>query len=146
MPSREELYKLVDSLPEGAIEAANRTLSHLQVWPPAPPPDVQEMRQRMRQRLEERRLGAIERQRPGTIGGFGGSSNYDPDRGSASSSFSHWDDDTFVTETLRRHKSYEFTVIERVRVDGTHLIYKHEITGPGAKRDEREIAFEISAK
>lgn len=144
MPSREELYKLVDSLPEGAIEAANRTLSHLQVWPPAPPPDVQEMRQRMRQRLEERRLGAIERQKPGTIAGFGGRGNYDPDRGSASSSFSHWDDDTFVTETLRRHKGHEFTVVERVRVDGTQLIYKHEITGPGGKHDEREIAFEIS--
>jgi hypothetical protein len=144
MPSREELYKLVDSLPEGAIEAANRTLSHLQVWPPAPPPDVQEMRQRMRQRLEERRLGAIERQKPGTIAGFGGSGNYDPDRGSASSSFSHWDGDTFVTETLRRHKGHEFTVVERVRVDETHLTYKHEITGPGDKHDEREIRFEVS--
>src|SRR5215831_17434281 len=117
MPSREELYKLVNSLPEGAIEAAHRTLSHLQVWPPPPPPDVQEMRQR----LEERRLGAIERQKPGTIAGFGGSGNYDPDRGTASSSFSHWDDDTFVTETLRRHKGHEYTVVERVRADGTHL-------------------------
>jgi hypothetical protein len=96
--------------------------------------------------MEERRREVMQRQRPGTIGGFGGSSNYDPDRGSASSSFSHWDDDTFVTETLRRHKGHEFTVVERVRVDGTHLIYKHEITGPGAKHDEREIAFEISAK
>ena len=83
----------------------------------------------------------MQRMKPGTIGGFGGSGNCDPDRGVASSSFSHWDDDTFVTETLRRHKGYEFTVIERVRVDGTHLIYKHEITGPGEKHDEREIHF-----
>jgi hypothetical protein len=141
MPSREELYKLVDSLPEGAIEAAHRTLSHLQIWPPAPPPGVEEMRQRMQQKMEERHREVIQRQRPGTIGGFGGSGNYDPDRGSASSSFSHWDDDTFVTETLRRHKGHEFTVVERVRVDGTHLVYKHEITGPGDKHDEREIHF-----
>ena len=144
MPSREELYKLVDSLPEGAIEAANRTLSHLQVWPPAPPPDVLEMRQRMRQRMEERRLRAIQRQKPGTIAGFGGHGRYDPDRGTASSSFSHWDDDTFVTETLRRHKGHESTVVERVRVDGKHLIYRHEIIGPGDKHDEREIAFDVS--
>jgi hypothetical protein len=144
MPSREELHTLVDTLPDGAIDAAHRTLSQLQIWPPTPPPSVQEMRERMRQRMEERRLGAIERQKPGTIAGFGGHGRYDPDRGTASSSFSHWDDDTFVTETLRRHKGHEFTVVERVRVDGTHLIYKHEVTGPGDKHDEREIAFEVS--
>jgi hypothetical protein len=144
MPSREELHTLVESLPEGAIDSAHRVLSQLQVWPPTPPPGVEEMRQRMRQRMEGRRLEAIQRQKPGTIAGFGGSGSYDPDRGSASSSFRHWDDDTFVTETLRRHKGHEFTVVERVRLDGRHLIYKHEITGPGDKHDEREIAFEIS--
>src|SRR5512138_3841024 len=114
MPTREDLHKLVDSLPEGAIEAAQRTLSHLQIWPPAPPPDIQEMRQRMQQRMEERRQRGMQRQTPGMIGACGGGSNYDFDRGSASSSFSHWDDDTFVTETLRRHTGHEFTVVERV--------------------------------
>jgi hypothetical protein len=143
MQSREDLHKLVDSLPEGAIEAAHRTLSHLQIWPPAPPADIQEMRQRMRQRMDDRRREVMQRQRPGMIAGFGGSGNYDPDRGSASSSFSHWDDDTFVAETLRRHKGHEYTVVERVRIDGTHLIYKHEITGPGGKREEREVTFEV---
>jgi hypothetical protein len=49
-----------------------------------------------------------------------------------------------VTETLRRHKGHEFTVVERVRVEGTHLSYKHEIIGPGDKRDEREIRFDVS--
>jgi hypothetical protein len=34
-------------------------------------------------------------------------------------------------------------VSERLRVDGKRLIYKHEITGPGDKRDEREITFEL---
>ena len=144
MQSREDLHKLIDSLPEGAIEAAHRTLSHLQIWPPAPPPGVEEMRHSMRQRMDERRRELMQRQRPGMIAGFGRSSNYDPDRGSASSSFSHWDGDTFVEETLRRHKVHEFTVAERVRVDGMHLIYKHEITGPGGKHDEREITFDLT--
>ena len=143
MPSREELHTLVESLPDGAIDSAHRVLLQLQVWPPTPPPGVQEMRHRMQQRMEERRLGATQRQKPGTIAGFGGSGSYDPDRGSASSSFSHWDDDTFVTETLRRHKGHELTIVERVRVDGTHLIYKHEITGPD-NHYEREIVFEVS--
>src|SRR5262245_53162551 len=143
MQSREELHKLVDSLPEGAIEAAHRTLSQLQIWPPAPPADIQEMRQRMRQRMEEGRREVMQRQRPGMIGGFGGSGNYDPDRESASSSFSHWDNDSFVTETLRRHKGHEYTVVERIRFEGQHLIYKHEITGPGGKREKREVTFDV---
>src|SRR5256885_910286 len=73
--------------------------------------------------------------------GFGGSANYDPSPGTASSSFTHWDGDTPVTETLRRHKGHEFTVTERIRVEDNRLIYKHEITGPGKKRDEREISL-----
>ena len=68
---------------------------------------------------------------------------YDPSRGTASSSFTYWDGGTFVTETLRRHKGHEFTVTERIRVEDNRLIYKHEITGPGKKHDEREINFEI---
>jgi len=39
MQSREDLHKLVDSLPEPAIEVAHRFLSNLQVWPPWPPID-----------------------------------------------------------------------------------------------------------
>jgi hypothetical protein len=97
MPTREELHKLIDSLPEGAIEAAHRSLSHLQVWPPPPPPGAEEMRQRM----QERRMEVMKRQRPGTIAGFGGSSHYDPDKGSGASSFKYWDGDTYVQETLR---------------------------------------------
>jgi hypothetical protein len=72
MQSREELHKLIDSMPEGAIEAAHRTLSYLQVWPPTPPPDVQEMRRRMEERRE-----VMQRQKPGTVAGSGGG-NYDP--------------------------------------------------------------------
>jgi len=85
----------------------------------------------------------MQRRKPGTIGGFIGGGNYDANRGTASSSFSHWEDDTFVIETLRRHKGHEFTVVERIRLDGTHLVYKHEISGPGDKHEEREIIFEI---
>src|SRR6266404_6238616 len=78
MPTREELHTLIDSMPDGAIEAAHRMLSNLQVWPPAPPPGVEEMRRDMHKRMEERRQEMMQRQRPGTVAGFGGHSNYDP--------------------------------------------------------------------
>jgi hypothetical protein len=86
MPNRDELHKLIDSLPEGAIEPAHRMLSHLQVWPPPAPPGAEEMRQRMK----ERRTQAMQAQRPGTIAGFAGGGNYDPAKGVGYSSFSHW--------------------------------------------------------
>ena len=144
MPTREELHKLIDSMPEGAMEAAHRSLTQLQVWPPTPSPTVEEWRNQTRKRMEERRTEWKQRQRPGTVAGFGGGSNYNPDTGVGSSSFHYWETDTFVAETLRRHKGHEVTVIERIRLDGDHLIYKHEISGPGGKRDEREIVFELS--
>src|SRR6185369_4641518 len=106
-------------------------------------PDVEEWRQRARQQWDERRTQVTQKQMPGTIAGFGGSGRYDPERGVGSSSFSRWDGDTFVVETLRRHKGHEFTVIERIRLDADQLTYRHEIQGPGNKSDEREIVFQL---
>jgi hypothetical protein len=146
MPTREELHKLVDSLPEGAMEAAHRALSRLQVWPPTPLPDMAAMKKRLEDRRLEMWLRMQERhdKRSGIVGGFGGGSNFDLDRGSASSSTSGWDDDTFVVQTYRQHQGHELMVIERIRVDSQRLIYKHEITGPGDRRDEREIVFDLA--
>jgi hypothetical protein len=139
MPTREELHKLVDSMPKEAMRAAHQALSHFEAWPPAPPPDVQEMRKRM----EERRLEVMQRQKPGTIAGFGGSADHNPATGSRSSSFNYWDGDTYVQETHRHHQGHQLKVVERIRAEGKHLIYKHEITGPGDKHDERETTFDI---
>jgi hypothetical protein len=139
MPTREDLHKLVDSMPEGAMEAAHRMLTMAQVWPPTPPPGVEEMRNRM----EARRLEVMRSQKPGTISGFGGSGNFNPAKGVGYSSFSRWEGDTFVTEILRHHKGHEIKVIERIRVDEQRLVYKHEITGPGDQHDEHEIAFSL---
>src|SRR2546428_10384841 len=120
MPTRQELHALVDSLPDEAIEAAHRILSRMQVWPPAPPPDVYEMRKRM----EGRRREMMQGQKPATIAGFGGSGGYDPAKGAGSSSFHYWAGDTFVQETLRNHKGHELTIVEHIRAGGDRLIYK----------------------
>src|SRR5262245_25279679 len=104
MRNREELHRLIDSMPDGALEAAHRSLTHLQVWPPTPPPTVEDWRKETHKRTEERQTELRQRQRPGTIALFGGTSNYNPDRGVGSSSFQYWEEDTFVTETIRRYK------------------------------------------
>ncbi len=97
----------------------------------------------MPQLMEERRIEIMQRQKPGTIGGFGGHSNYDSARQWGASAFTYWEDDTCVTETLRRHKGHELRIVERIRIADGLLSYKHEVRGPGEKHDEREMLFDI---
>jgi hypothetical protein len=115
MPTREELHKLIDSLPEGAIEPAHQILKQAQVWPPSRPS--------ARQTLATQTFTA--------------------DGKPSSSSLQHWEGDTLVTERKNHFYRHELTVIERIRVDGQRLIYKHEISGPGEKHAEREIIFDL---
>src|SRR5262245_46500286 len=93
MQSREDLHKLVDSLPEPAIEAANRFLSTLQVWPPRPPKDA------------DKKITMIEtRTAAGTKAGF-----------------SRWDGETYVVGTYRHVRGHELEIVESIRVQGEHL-------------------------
>ena len=85
MPTREQLRTLIDSLPEGAMEAAHRMLIHLQVWPPPAPPGPEGMKQR----LKERRTQVRQAQKQGIIAGAVGGGNYDPTKGVGYPSFSH---------------------------------------------------------
>ena len=144
MPTREELHRLIDSLPEGAMESADRVLSSLQVWPPPGLPDMETMRKRHEQHREEVRNRMLAQQRPGTVSGFGGGGGYNPKTGSGSYGMSHWEGDTFIVQTYRQHQGQELMVIERIRLDEAQLIYRHEVTGPGDKRDEREIVFDLA--
>jgi hypothetical protein len=135
MQSREELHKLVDSMPEGAIETARQVLTLFQVWPPQMPPQVEEMRQVLEGRLKE-----VQESHSGmnsVIGIPGGCMEWPNDQStgrlrSGYWSFDHLDGETLVVETRRYKDGHELSVIERIRVEGGHLTYKHEITGPGA--------------
>lgn len=144
MPTREELHNLINALPDEAVEMAHRSLTYLQVWPPEPTFRQLDM-QSMRQRLEDRRE-VIRKHNEGKhrITGFIGAGNYDPTRGAASSGMSGWDGDTHVIQTYRQHQGHELMTIESIRVDGERLVYKHEVTGPGDKRDEHEVVFDLS--
>jgi len=83
------------------------------------------------------------------VGIGGGSMEWPVDQSAATSlrsgywSFDHLDGDTLVVETHRYKDGHELSIIERIRVEGEHLIYKHEITGPGGKREEREVMFDV---
>jgi len=145
MPTPDDLHKLIDSLPEGAIEGAHRMLTNMQMWPPPPPPTAEEMRKRMEEQRMRMRRKMEERSpaQPGTISGFGGHGSYDPTTGFASNGMSYWEGDTFVAQTYRRHYGHELVVVERFRVEGQRLVYKHEVSGPRGKRDARDVTFDL---
>jgi hypothetical protein len=119
MPLRNELHRLVDTLPEGALEAVRGTLEHFQTWTPQPPPEVERMN---REHLERMR-GSM---RPGTSGTGGGGGSYSMGKGgkidSGSLGFTQWEDKTSVIETHRFHAGHEITITERLRMadDGRH--------------------------
>jgi len=60
--------------------------------------------------------------------------------------FSRWDGDTYVVGTHRQIRGHELIIVESLRVEGEHVIYKLDVTGPGGKRQEREITFEVGDK
>ena len=146
MPTREHLHKLIDSLPEEAIEAASQALSHLQVWPPPLPPQIEELRQGYEKRLRE--IQDAHAEEIGVVGIGGGIMDWPQDQGtkvkSGYWSFDHEDGDTLVVETRRYKDGHELVIVESIRLQDRHLIYEHEITGPQGKRDERDVVFDLS--
>ena len=147
MPTREHLHRLLDSLPEEAIEAEYRALSLFQVWPPQLPRQIEELRHTYEKRLKE-----VQDEQRGEIGGLrigGGSMVWPQDETPATLSSGYWsfdylDGDTLVAETHRYKDGHELAIVERISIQDEHLIYKHDITGPQGKRDERGIVFDLS--
>jgi hypothetical protein len=70
---------------------------------------------------------------------------YNPVSGTGSLAAHHWEADTYVAETHLHHLGHALRVTERLRIDnGRSLVYKHSVTGPGNKSDEREIVFDLT--
>jgi len=143
MPTREELHALIDSLPEHSFDSAQQLLTRLQVWPPEPIRDVEMLRERMRQKMDEFPGKGGKPGPSGKLTSFGGGGHYSPLTASGTSSFSRWDGDTLTTERLHRHKGHDISVVESTRLDGTRLIYEHEVVGPANQRDARKVIFEL---
>jgi hypothetical protein len=140
--TREELHRLVDTLPEAALEPAEKALQHFQIWPRQPPQKMEEMREAHRERF-------LRSMRPGTVGSAGGGGSHSIGREgrieNGRFSSSRWEDKTAVRETLHFHKGHEISVTERLRLDddGKVLFYSSEIVGPNSKTQSQEITFEV---
>ena len=139
---REELHRLVDGLPEGALEHARKMLDHLQTWPPQPPPEIERLRT-----LQQERMRQATRPGVGFVGGGGGGYRLREDGRirNGHHSFCYPDDGGVVHETHHFHEGVEVTIRERMRLgeNGKTLIYDNAIEGPDEKRYTQDITFAL---
>jgi hypothetical protein len=139
---REELHRLVESLPEGALENARKILDRFQTWPPQPPPQVEQMRQRQAEIM--RRI-----QRLGFTGGVGGGGSYNSRQSGAvrfgHHSFGYHEDGAMVRETHHFYEGIEITALERMRLgeDRRTMFYASTVTGPGNQEFKQELKFDL---
>jgi hypothetical protein len=145
MPSRESLRELVDTLPEGALESAERVLRNYQIWPPRPPIEVEKMRERVHERFRKNIEEQIARTGRGVMGSHVMGSHFKPE-GDGSASMSTSEGQTSVTFELRIFRGHRLEIEEHLRMseDNKSLLYTQEITGPGGKVGSYEVAFEVT--
>jgi len=129
---REELHRLVDRLPEGALEQAGRMLNHLQ--------KVERMR-----KLQQDRIRQAARPGFGFAAGGGGSYKLGVDGRirNGHHSFGYPEDGAVVHETHHFYEGLEVTIRERMRLgeNGTTLFYDNTIEGPDGKLYRQDIMF-----
>jgi uncharacterized protein YkuJ len=147
MATRDELHRLVSSLPEEALLAAHAALTHFQTWPPPELAEVEkgaeEMERRMRDRIERMR----ESGGGGGVGSFSlgtGASSVDRgrrQRARYSSGFER--DGEVVHESVITHDAHEFTLLERISGDQHQVTFTLELTGPDGTTARHEHRYTV---
>jgi hypothetical protein len=144
MPNRKSLHELIDTLPEAALEPAERVLRNYQTWPPKPPIDVENMRRLVdelfRKRIEERAAGTGSRFIRSSVSG----GSFKPD-GDGMASMSTSEGQTLVTLEVHLFRGHRLEIEERLRLseDKKSLVYTQQIKGPQGKEARHEIEFEV---
>ena len=145
MPGRESLRKLIDTLPEEALESAERVLRNYQFWPPKPPIEVEEMRERVhelfRKNLEEQNA----RTGRGVRGADFMGGSFKPD-GDGGASMSTSEGQSSVTFEIRIFRSHRLEIEERLRMseDNKSLLYTQAVKGPDGKVLYYELVFDVT--
>jgi hypothetical protein len=145
MPNRESLHELIDTLPEAALESAERVLQTYQTWPPKPPIDVEEMRKRVDELFRERGKELAARTGTGFRNSHIGLGSFKPD-GDGIASMSTSEGETLVTLEIHIIRGHRLEIEERLRLseDKKSLVYSQQIKGPDGKEGSYEVAFEVT--
>jgi hypothetical protein len=144
MSNRITLHRLVDALPEAALEQAERVLTHYQTWPPKPPANVERMHEDVRKRFEENARHQASRTGRGVIGGFSAGGRFGPE-GDGVASMTGWEGESSVRVELRVFRSHSLEFEERLRLsdDKKSLIYSQKIKGPTGKEHTYQLEFNL---
>ena len=140
--SRDELYRLIDTLPEAALEHAKGMLDRLQTWPPQPPPEIDRIRRQQQERMHQVA-------RPGFAMASGSGGSYTLGAGghvrNGHHSFGYPENGAAVRETHHFYEGLEITITERMRLgeNGKTLIYDNAIVGPDGERHTQDITFSL---
>jgi hypothetical protein len=144
MTSRDDLHRLVDSLPEGAFPSIRFGLELLQSWPEHPSTQqvMTKMREFMKERGKERSLFA------GTVPAMAGLGLFGLAQGNkipGGNTFSYTDGDTYVLDTKLNHRGHQIKTTERLRLDreDRKFHYAIEVTGPDGQFARHEFAFAV---
>lgn len=144
MSNRITLHRLVDALPEPALEGAERVLTNCQTWPPEPPADVQKMLEELRNRLERSAGEHAFKTGGGVISGFTTSRIFGPE-GDGAASMMGCEGETAVKVETRVFRGHSLQFEERLRLsdDKKSLIYSQKIKGPTGKEHSYQLEFEV---
>jgi len=145
MSNRESLHKLIDTLPEAALESAEGVLQNYQTWPPKPPIDVEKMRKRVHELIRKRGEERAAQTGAGVITVGFSRSHQKPD-GDFAASMSTADGPAHVNFEIRIFRGYRLELEERLRLseDKKSLVYSQQIKGPEGKEGRYEIEFETA--
>jgi hypothetical protein len=148
MATREELHKLIDSLPEGAMSQVALSLEMLQNWPERPAPELlrEQARKLMAERWKERGGNALLNYSLANIGAFGlAHGDKMPATLPGGNTFGYRDGDSYVLDTKLYHEGHLVKTTERLRVDRatSQLLYTVEVTGPDGQFERNEFSFTV---
>jgi hypothetical protein len=145
MPNRESLHELIDTLPEAALESAERVLHNYQIWPPTLPIDVEKMRKRVDELFSRRGEELAARTGAGFASARTGGGSFKAD-GDGMASMSTSEGETLVTLEIHIFRGYRLEIEERLRLSENKklLVYTQQIKGPEGKKGFYEIEFDVA--
>jgi hypothetical protein len=125
MPDRKTIHRLIDSLPEEALEKAEALLRASQTWNPPPPVTVSKLREDVKRGMTE--------------------SHGVPylSRSDFSASNSTWENGTLVAFRVSRIQGQVIEMEERFKIskDRTRLQYSQHVSGPMGQQEFFEAEF-----
>jgi hypothetical protein len=144
MADRATLHKMVDQLPEEALDAAFRVLENYERHPPKERADRSQMLMEAKGRFKKQHEENLRRVAGRFPQGYMGGGSRGPD-GSARTSIGRWDGLTNVTVSVNTFRGHEFHIEERISLsdDRRTLLYTVEVKLPEGEAERHDFSFNV---